>query len=170
MTNTSTTSDRRSAPIDVALFFRRHWDLLLTGLVAIPLVNFSVFIAGEFIADRWKLSNFYAAVFDWSSIQGAFLFGIYAFVLSRSEPFIRAIANTRAFAQMRGFVRRTVYFAMGLTVITMPMLVAAPPMTEGGLRDTGYILFAGYALATFYMFVRFGRVLRIFTMLERPGD
>jgi hypothetical protein len=132
-------------------------------------VKYAPFIAAQFGADTWKLGNFYAAVFDWSSIQGAFLFGIYAFVLSRSEPFIRAITNTQAFTQMRGFVRRTVYLAMFLTVAVMPMLVAAPKMADGGIRDVGYWLFFGYALAMVYMFVRFGRVIRLFRMLERPG-
>lgn len=156
-------------PIEMFRFARKYLDAILMTAVGSLLLMFSGAVATEFRAERWDLGAFYSAVFDWSSIQSAFLFGIYAFVLSRAEPFVKAIAGTPAFSAMRAYVRHTVYIALALTAVTMPMLIAAPTMTDGSIYDVGYVLFVAYSLATVYVFARFLKVVRVFTKLERPG-
>ena len=153
---------------DLYAWARRHFPILAVVVVAAALIFWSEVIATAFATERWNLQAFYAALFDWSSIQGAFLFGVYAFVLARSEPFIRAVAKTRAFDQARQYVRVSVYLSLGLTVLCIPMLISPLAMKpEQTLYGAGFVVFFGYALFGTYLLARFLKVLRVFRTLER---
>ena len=149
-------------------FFRRNLNLILVAISLILLVRYAADIAPKFAVGEWSLENFYAALFDWSSILSAFMFGIYAFVLSRSEPFMKAASGTRAFEDARDYVRRTVYLALAMTAVCVPMLVAGPSPVDGGWLDYGYWIFASYVVGTVYLFSRFLKIVRVFRKLEQP--
>jgi hypothetical protein len=120
-------------------------------------------ISANFESGGWSLSSFYGAVFDWASVQSALLFGVYAFFLSRSEPFIQAIAGSVAFQQLRRYVIRTLYLTLGLTVAALPVLIA-PPAIKG---DIGYLVFAAFMVGLTYTFFCFLKVVRVFGKIER---
>jgi len=123
-------------------------------------------IAANFNSKDWDLGAFYSAVFDWSSIQGAFIFGVYAFFLSRSEPFIQAISSSRAFKMLRRYVVRTLYLTLILTVISLPMVVS-PLAMNGGRLSAGFIVFTFQSTLAVYTFFCFLKVIRVFGKIER---
>jgi hypothetical protein len=147
---------------DVYKLLRRNLPQLAAGTVAAALLWWHPEISEEFRSGRWKADAFYEAVFDWSSIQAAFLFGIYAFFLSRSEPFIKAISETQPFQQLRSYVLRTLRLTMALSVISLPALVATPA-AEGA----GYALITAMTAALTYTFFSFLKVVRVFGKIER---
>ena len=122
-------------------------------------------IAAQFAADAWDLGAFYSAIFDWSSIQAAFLFGVYAFFLSRSEPFIQAIAGSEGFRLLRRYVVRTLYLSMTLSVAALPMVVA--PIAFSGGNEIGFVVLWSLAMLLVYTFLCFLKVIRVFGKIER---
>lgn len=120
-------------------------------------------IAESFARGDWSLDSFYSAVFDWASVQSALLFGVYAFFLSRSEPFLQAIAESAAFLRLRRYVIRTLYLTLGLTVLALPVLVAPPSISSGW----GYLVFTGFSVSLTYTFFCFLKVVRVFGKIER---
>lgn len=119
-----------------------------------------------FVSKRWDLGDYYSALFDWSSVQAAFLFGVYAFFLSRSEPFIQAIAGSAAFRELRLYVVRTLYLSMSLSVLSLPFLVAPVAIERGG-NGIGYAIFLGLSALLTYTFFCFLKVVRVFGKIER---
>src|SRR5690554_950400 len=99
---------------DLWLTARATLVWLAATFMGATLFNWRAPVAAAFASKEWDLGAFYAAVFNWGSIQGAFLFGVYAFFLSRSEPFIQAIAPSPAFKELRRYVVRTLYLSMAL--------------------------------------------------------
>jgi hypothetical protein len=123
-------------------------------------------IVEQFATEAWDLGAFYSAVFDWASIQAAFLFGVYAFFLSRSEPFIQAIAGSQGFKLLRKYVVRTLYLSMALSVIALPMVVSPLVPDEGEIGPAFVILWLNAVLLT-YTFLCFLKVIRVFGKIER---
>ena len=154
------------ALVDVFRFFRRHLASLAATAVLALVLSKREWISAQFASEAWDIGALYAAVFDWASIQSAFLFGIYAFVLGRTEPFIRAIANTPVFEEMRAHVRRTMYLALLLTIVAMPMLVAKPEV-HGHWGSFGLWIFAGVTSFAVYTSLSFLKVVRVFRKVER---
>jgi hypothetical protein len=151
-----------------AIYFwlRRNMEWLTTLGVGGVIVRNREWIGSQFANEVWKIDAFYSAVFDWSSIQAAFLFSVYAFFLSRSEPFIKAIATTSSFRALRSYVLRTLALAMGLTVLSLPLVVAPMGIKSGSPCDIGFVIFCLTMLALSYTFMCFVKVIRVFGKLE----
>lgn len=122
-------------------------------------------IIANFASNAWNLGAFYSAVFDWSSIQAAFLFGVYAFFLSRSESFLKAVASSPFFPSLRRYVIKTLYLSMTLTVCSLPMLVA-PLDVSTQLGYGALTLLFTLGVFTFFCFLK---VIRVFGKIERRG-
>ncbi|MGB3721327.1 MAG: hypothetical protein WA979_00730 [Pacificimonas sp.] len=152
--------------IEARRFVRRNLERIGGATAfALPFV-FRSDLAAKFQSEAWNLAAFYAAIFDWSSIQSAFLFGIYAFVLSRSEPFIRAISDNSVFEELRTYVRRALYLTLALTLITIPLVVSSPS-PDPSWTDYGLWIVAIITAFTAYTFLSFIKVLRVFAKIER---
>ena len=123
-------------------------------------------VIDNFHRNLWSISQFYSAIFSWASVQGALLFSVYAFFLSRSEPFIRAVSKTFPFRQMRVYILRTLWLTIILNLISLPLMVAPPVPARAGLLDPGFdallVLVAMFSLA----FLRFLKIVRVFRLLE----
>lgn len=147
------------------LWLRANLEVLSGVAVGLAAFLWRQPIAEKFTSKAWDIGAFYSAVFDWSSIQAAFLFGVYAFFLSRSEPFIQAIAGSSAFKMLRRYVVRTLYLSMALTVISLPMVVS-PLGVESGNTLGFAVLWVIMVLLT-YTFLCFLKVIRVFGKIER---
>jgi hypothetical protein len=152
--------------IDVYRFVRRNSERLGTLASLAAVVYWRAPITQRFSSGAWNVEAFYSAVFDWSSIQAAFLFGVYAFFLSRSEPFIQAISESAVFGELRGYVRSTLYLTLLLSVVSLPLLVLPPKMESGEYLNAGFIAFAGLGTALVYTFLCFLKVIRVFGKIE----
>ena len=104
MHSTAATSVTLPRGKDLWLAARANLDWIAATLAGGTLYIWRAPVAASFAAKEWDLGAFYSAIFGWSSVQGAFLFGVYAFFLSRSEPFIEAIAPSPAFKLLRQYV------------------------------------------------------------------
>lgn len=165
MTSIALTSGRLPALRDVYRALRRYLPGIAAFAAPIAVVAERGTLAAKFASNEWDAGAFYSAVFDWSSIQSAFLFGIYAFILSRSEPFIRAIDGTEPFEMLRSYSRRTLYLTFALTIASMPLAVVGPKPTDN-LSSLNLWIFAGLASLAAYTFCRFLKVVRVFGKIE----
>lgn len=148
---------------DLYLVTRRHFEWLAAVAWAITSLVWREEITGNFKSKAWDLSSFYAATFDWSSIQAALLFGIYAFFMSRTEPLLRAVASSSFFKLLRRYLIRTLYLSMSLTVATLPMLVSPADIESAA----GYSIFSAISALLVFTFFSFLKVVRVFSKIER---
>lgn len=165
MTSIAHTFEGSLALRDIYRRVRKHLPAI--AAISAPLAVFAWrdTLALRFANEAWNVGAFYSAVFDWSSIQSAFLFGIYAFILSRSEPFIKAIDGSEPFEALRSYSRRTLYLTFILTIVAMPLAVAEPKPGADMLSPSLWV-FAGLASLTAYTFCRFLKVVRVFGKIE----
>lgn len=89
---------------------------------------FRVEISARFSPDGWEVSNLFGAVFDWSSIQSGFVFAIYGFIVTKRDGFIGAITPGQTYEQFIGYTRRACLGGFALTVSSLPLLIASPPL------------------------------------------
>lgn len=151
---------------DILKWLRANLEWL-GALVAIALLAIFRFeVSKAFASKAWDLGAFYSAAFDWSSIQAAFLFGVYAFFLSRSEPFIQAIAGSQAFRLLRRYVVRTFYLSMALSVVSLPMVVGTASMSATEI-SWPYLYFSAITCLLVYTFLCLIKVIRVFGKIER---
>jgi hypothetical protein len=148
-------------------FVRRNLERIATSATLLLIVWQRAAITANFAGGDWSLSNFYSAVFNWSAIQVGFLFGAYAFFLSRSEPFIQAVAASDHFTQLRIYVKRTMYLTMALAALTAALLVDTPAMVAGRF-SLGFGVFAVVSCVLIYTLFCMLKVIRVFGKLERP--
>lgn len=151
---------------DLWIAGRSNLEWIATGLCGATMLNWRVEIAQRFASKEWDAGAFCAAVFDWSSIQAAFLFGIYAFFLSRSEPFIQAIAGSPAFKSLRRYVVRTLYLSMMLTIASLPFLIATP-VVQADAGGFGFFIMWILSVLFIFTFFSFLKVIRVFGKIER---
>src|SRR5437868_1788817 len=88
--------------------------LTLVAMVAIYLTAAPIVASIE--ASKWQVANLYTAVFTWSAIQTGFAFGVYGFVVGRSEGFIPEIRDTIAMRRFLGYVKRANVGGFVLTI------------------------------------------------------
>ncbi|GJL92148.1 hypothetical protein [Hyphococcus sp.] len=75
--------------------------------------------------DGWSLDNLYSVVFDWSSIQTGFVFGIYGFVVRKSDGFISEIRPTVAITQFLSHTKKAIVIGFLFTFASIPLVVVA---------------------------------------------
>lgn len=170
MVSIAITFDGSPVRREIYRWLRRNLEWLIGLGVATLIFLQRHEIAAQFSSKAWKIEAFYAAVFDWSSIQSAFLFSIYAFFLSRSEPFIQAIAKTQPFRELRSYILRALSFTMVLTLFSLPLLVTPPDIAVAAVNDVGFMLFSVTMVALAYTFMCFVKVIRVFRKLEKISD
>ncbi len=152
---------------EIYIWFRRNLDWLVPLIAMAIMVYKRGVITSSFANDIWDLEGFYAAVFDWSSIQSAFLFSVFAFFLARSEPFIQAISNTTTFRALRKYVLRSLILSMLLTLLSFPLLINTPDMVSNEYLNFGFCIFIFVMTFLCYTFMCFIKVVRVFYKLEK---
>lgn len=171
MSSIAFTSSRSAGHSDVYLWLRRNLSLIIATATLVAIGAAHGAIANKFSAGGWKIDAYYSAIFNWAAFQGAFLFSVYAFFLSRSEPFIKAVEATPAFRNLRKYVLRSLWLSMGLTLASLPAVVAAPTISaDAGLLDPGFIIFWVMSTLLAYTFGNFVKVIRVFRLLEGMGN
>ena len=167
MTSTAASSVALPGWRDAYLWGRANLERLAT-IAALGLIVWQrEAITGNFASNAWSLPNFYAAAFNWSAIQVGFLFGAYAFFLSRSEPFIQAVAGSEPFMQLRHYVKRTLYLTFLIAAASVPLLVS-PPAMKAGAYGLAFAIFTLFSCALVYSVFCMLKVIRVFGKLERP--
>ena len=165
MTSIGHTFDGSLVLRDARRRLRRHLPAIAAVTAPISVLAERETLSSRFGSEAWDIGAFYSAVFDWSSIQSAFLFGIYAFILARSEPFIKAIDGTEPFEKLRSLCRSTLYMTFLLTLVSMPLAVTQPQPTNSLLSLNLWVL-AGLSSLAAFSFFRFFKIVRVFSKIE----
>lgn len=170
MISIASTSLESPVPSEVYRWIRRNLEWMVAAAAFVAMGWKVEIISGSFASGAWDLGAFYSAVFNWAAIQGAFLFSVYAFFLSRSEPFIQAIAKTAAFRSLRSYVLRALWLSMALTLIVLPLLVSPPAMSQTTGFTFAFGIFWSVGVLLTYTFMCFVKVIRVFRKLEAMQD
>jgi hypothetical protein len=100
-------------------------------LVFVALVYYSNYISSKFEAvDGWQSSSLYSAIFDWSAIQTGFAFGVYGFVIGKTDGFVQKIKETKAMRRFISYIRKANITGFLLTLTSIPLIVIDPKITS----------------------------------------
>lgn len=140
--------------------------LCAASLVAIYLLRND--IASYFQTDDWKSSDLYTAVFGWASIQTGFVFGIYGFVASKTDGFIKQVSDDRSFRRFVGYIKRANLAGFLLTFFTLPMIVTSPELKDA--QSTPFLITMVWFSIFVWTFCAFLRVAFIFGRVAAVPD
>lgn len=150
------------------LAVERWGPLALTALSLLAIYHNSTCILAQFSASKWQASSLYSAIFNWSAIQTGFAFGVYGFVIGRSEGFIPAVRETKAMQRFLGYVRRANIGGFALTVLSLPLTVTNPSLAPAG--SIGFwVVFCWFGLFV-WTFLAFLRIAYSFGKLSSVRD
>lgn len=125
-------------------------------------------IAGHFRSDDWKSSDLYTAIFGWASIQTGFVFGIYGFVASKTDGFIKQVSDDRSFRRFVGYIKRANLAGFLLTFFTLPMIVTSPELKDA--HTTPFVITMVWFAVFIWTFCAFLRVAFIFGRIVAVPD
>jgi hypothetical protein len=169
MNSIAPTLQMRPGFSDLYRRLRRHAEALAAGCVfGLVAVNRTI-ISTAFATKSWHLDGYYSALFNWSAIQTGFIFSAYAFFVSRSEPFLRAIDRTETFAALRRYVVRSLMTSVLLALVTLPSLVATPAISITTNLDFPYALLVFVSTLATYSFMCFLKIVRVFMKIENSS-
>jgi hypothetical protein len=140
----------------IALGIERFAPLALAATSVALLYWFSAEVVAKFEPeDGWQAENLYAAVFNWSAIQTGFVFGVYGFVVGKSDGFIREVRETIAMRRFLGYAQRANIGGFLLTIWSLPLTVVNPPVSdENHAVFVSLLIWFGLFVWTFLAFLR----------------
>lgn len=137
------------------LAIERYGPLGLTVVAIVGLLLEAAPIVASIEASKWQVDNLYTAVFTWSAIQTGFAFGVYGFVVGRSEGFIPEIRDTIAMKRFLGYVKRANIGGFVLTIVSLPLTILNPiPAPQGSAQFYFVLVWFGLFLWTLLAFLR----------------
>lgn len=156
------------------LSLEKRFPLALASVSLLLCVLFGNSLAGWVASGTIVMDGLYGALFDWSAIQTAFAFGVFAFIMGHSGDFIMRLRATKAFKVFANYVFSAMASGFVLSVASLPLLVTQPKDIEAFsaifyLISIWFSLFM-YCIASFY---RVGRIMWIIVRTqdnrEHPG-
>lgn len=140
----------------IVLGIERFAPLAIAALSVGLLYYFSEDVIVKFEADDgWKAENLYAAVFNWSAIQTGFVFGVYGFVVGKSDGFIKEVRETTAMRRFLGYAQRANIGGFALTIWSLPLTVVNPAVSnDDQLVFVALLIWFGLFVWTFLAFLR----------------
>ena len=122
---------------------------------------------------KWNEASLYGSLFNWASIQTAFLFAIYTFIIGRPGGFRDRFSNTKLYVDAMRYLRRTVFYSFAFSFVCLPFMFVAPDIEHWtGWKNIGlaYIAFAVFSVAGLYLFGRIVISMKIFMFVESETD
>jgi hypothetical protein len=155
-------TDREAPSISLGLVLEKFGPLVLSLIVVVALIVFRVRLLAHIAAEEIKPENLYSSVFNWSAIQVGFAFGVYGFVLTKSDGFVGAVRATIAMKRFMTYVRRGTVGGFLLTIASIPIAVMSPSPSGSTVSYYALALWFGLFVWTFLAFLRiafiFGRL------------
>lgn len=165
MANTANISERPMALSNFAALVRRRLGEIGAIVTFGVCLLYRAELSAQFASGAWNISNFYTAVFVLCVFQTGFLFGVYTYIVGKSAGFVAAIRETSAYTDMVRFLQWMFYLVLGLTVLSLPLVVVAPMPTAKIQFET--IVFAFWSALLVYTFLNFVRIIRAFAAIEK---
>jgi len=151
-----------------SIFIERFAPLILSAGSLVTIFVLRSDIASHFASNYWKSSDLYTAVFGWASIQTGFVFGIYGFVASKTDGFIKVVSEDRSFQRFTNYIKRANLAGFLLTFFTLPMIVGSPELKD---PDTvPFIITMAWFAIFVWTFCAFLRVAFIFGKVVAVPD
>ncbi|WP_324741348.1 hypothetical protein U8326_15445 [Tsuneonella sp. CC-YZS046] len=118
--------------------------------------------------DGWQVSSLYGAIFNWSAIQTGFAFGVYGFVVGKNDGFVQEIRDKLAMRRFLAYVRRANIGGFVLTVMSLPLTIANPPISDP--QSPMFFVVLGWFGLFLWTFLAFLRVAYGFGKLSSVRD
>jgi hypothetical protein len=150
------------------LQLERYAPLALTALAGGVIALFGPQICDRLASGRVDVDNLYAAVLSWASIQIGFAFGVYGFVLGKTQGFIEAARDTTAMASFLRYVKRANVGGFVLTACSLPLAVIAP--TPGDAYSPTFWVVTSWFCLFVWTFFAFLRIAFIFGQVTSVRD
>ncbi|WAC24731.1 hypothetical protein [Blastomonas sp. SL216] len=162
-------ADERKRRWSIALVIEQWAPLVLSVGSAIAISLWAPSIVDQFTPEGgWSVVNLYGAIFNWSAIQTGFAFGVYGFVVGKNDGFVQEIRDKLAMRRFLAYVRRANVGGFLLTVTSLPLTIANPPITTA-YSPMFFIVLAWFALFV-WTFLAFLRVAYGFGKLSSVRD
>lgn len=146
----------------------KYGPLFAAACLAAALTYFSADMLRLAAEKKIDVSELYAAMFDWSSIQTGFLFGVFGFVSGKSTGFMAEAKSTEAMKAFHRYTRTAIVLGFCLTFSSIPLIVTGFDIAEAS--SARYYLFVAWAFLAIWSFLAFARVAYIFGVLLKIRD
>ncbi|MDM9629768.1 hypothetical protein QTL95_28190 [Rhizobium sp. S152] len=155
-------------------FLERYGPFVAAALTAVAIYYFRDDLVDAAAHKRIDFSSLYSAVFNWSSIQTGFVFGIFGYVAGKSGGFIEAIRNTAEMSAFLVYTKRAIYLGFALTFFCIFLTVMSFNIGDGAAwKFYVFLLFSFVSVWGFLAFLRvayiFGDILRVKDRTRIPG-
>jgi hypothetical protein len=151
-----------------SIFIERFAPLILSVASLLAVFFLRSDIAIHFASNDWKSSDLYTAVFGWASIQTGFVFGIYGFVASKTDGFIKVVSEDRSFQRFTRYIKRANLAGFLLTFFTLPMIVGSPELKDP--NSVAFFVTTAWFAVFVWTFCAFLRVAFIFGKVVAVPD
>lgn len=149
-------------------FIERYGPLSIAAVSAFLLLCFNHKMVSLAASGMIDVSSLYSAMFDWSSIQTGFLFGVFGFVSGKSTGFMAEVAKTAAMTDFNRYTRTAILLGFFLTFFSIPLIVADFDFKNG--VQWKYWLFVAWVTLAIWSFFSFARVAYVFGVMLKVGD
>jgi hypothetical protein len=155
-------------PHAISALFEKHYPALGAVVAVAGAFYFAPTLVATLAEQKWSLANLFGAAFDWSAIQTAFIFGIYAFVLGYNGEFLSQVRDSAPFQHFLRYAWQAIMHGFLLTISSIPLMVIEPQVTSpyGLLFTIVSIWFGLFVMAVLSFF----RVAYIFALIARIRD
>lgn len=146
-----------------------YWGPFVGAVATIVcLFVYREFLVAKFSESVWNLTGLYSSIFGWSAIQTGFLFGVYGFIVGRSEGFIAEIKDTKFMKLYLRYTARATIIGFCLTIFSIPLMVVEPQLQPND--GWGFPIVAAWFSLFVWAFGAFLRVAYIFGIVVRVRD
>lgn len=153
--------------LSIALFLEEWGPILCGVLVLVALVVFYSSVSGRFGEDKWQSDGLYSAIFDWSAIQTGFAFGVYGFVIGKTDGFVAKLKNTTAMNRFVNYIKRANMTGFLLTLGSIPLIVVNPSVSTS---FAAYLVVAVWFSVFVWSFMSFLRLAYNFGIIASVKD
>lgn len=162
----SDTEPKRSSRFSL---WREKWGPFAIAIIGLGLIlYFRIEVAAQFGEGGGSLTNLYTAIFDWAAIQTGFLFGVYGFMISKSEGFIKELQGSITLERFINYIKRASRIGFILTFISMPLIVWNPNITTEPVWV--FVVVALWFCLFVWAFLAFIRAAYIFGIIVQIRD
>lgn len=151
---------KKLVPFYQSVWLERLGPVAFGAIALATIFHFRTEIAAEFKSEDWKNTDLYSAIFGWASIQTGFVFGVYGFVASKTDGFIKQVSQDKSFHRFVSYIKWATVAGFILTFFSLPMIVISPNLIDA---DTNSFRITALWFAFFvWTFCAFLRVAFIF--------
>lgn len=148
-------------------FLERYGPLICAAAMVALIYYFRSDLVAAASSKKIDISNIYSNVFNWSSIQTGFVFGIFGFVAGKSGGFIETIRQTPEMALFLQYTKRAIYLGFCLTFSSIALSITSFTISEDPWK---FHVFAAWSFVSLWGFLAFLRVAYIFGGVLRVRD